>query len=102
MNLINIKNVDFKKAIEVLIEEYEIYDIRRDIYISYWKTNEHRNQGEATAYIPTRDTLEEIMYEAKKLLDFNAYACVEVLCKDEDYDETLYHYDGIEEKILSY
>ena len=101
MNLINTKNINFKKAIEVIIEEYEIVDIS-DIYISYWKTNEHRNHGIADIYIPTKDTLEGIIYEAKKLLDFNGYACVEVLCKDEDYDEALYHYDGIEEKILSY
>ena len=100
MNLVDIKNVDFKKAIEVLIEEYDIVDIS-DIYISYWKTNEHRNQGIADIYTPTKDTLEGIIYEAKRLRDFYEFACIEVLCKDEDYDECLYHYDGMKELILS-
>ena len=100
MDLVDIKNIDLKKAIEVIIEEYEIASMS-DIYISYWKTNWHRNQGEANIYMPTKDTLEGIMYEAKKLIDLNGYQCVEVLCKDENYDECLYHYDGMKELILS-
>jgi hypothetical protein len=97
MLLVDAKKVNMKNSIENLEREFNI----EDIIIKFWKDEESRDAGLSSIYIPMSNTLQDIIFEAKKLVDRDGYASVEVICKDECDEEVLYFYDSEFEEILS-
>lgn len=98
MLLVDVKNVNMKNSVEKLEKEFNI----EDIIIKFWEDEECRNQGISDLYIPLSDTLQDMIFEAKKLVDRDGKASVEVIFKDEDgEEEVLYFYDTEFEEILS-
>lgn len=98
MLLVDVKNVNMKNSVEKLEKEFNI----EDIIIKFWEDEEYRNQGISDLYIPLSDTLQDMIHEAKKLVDRDGKASVEVIFKDEDgEEEVLYFYDTEFEEILA-
>ena len=98
MLLVDVKNVNMKNSVEKLEKEFNI----EDIIIKFWEDEGCRNQGISDLYIPLSDTLQDMIFEAKKLVDRDGKASVEVIFKDEDgEEEVLYFYDTEFEEILS-
>lgn len=100
MDLKNISEVkNMEKVMADLINEYN----SEDLTVKYWETEEERDAGISSLYIPMETTLEGIIYEAKRLIDRECYASTEVIFNDEDGEETvLYFYDAVDEMILAY
>lgn len=98
MYLVDVKNVNVTESIERLSNKFNI----EDAYVKFWKDEECRDQGISDLYIHMSDNLQGIIHEAKKLIDRDGYASVEVIAKDEDgEEEVLYFYDAKLEEILA-
>ena len=71
-----------------------------NLLIKYWVDEEAREEGLSEIYVPTTNTFADVMYEARRLIDRDGYASVEVIIPDEENEEVLYFYDGITEEIM--
>ena len=97
MYLVDVKNINLTESIERLSNKFNI----SDVYVKFWEDEEYRDQGISDLYIHMSDDLQGIIYEAKKLIDRDGYASVEVIAKDEaGEEEILYFYDAKLEEIL--
>ena len=72
----------------------------KDLMIKYWENEEMREAGLSELYAPTANTLPEIIFEAKRLVDRENFASVEVVIPSNEDEEVLYFYDGITEEIF--
>ena len=97
MNLVAVKNVNMDNTIKELEREFNI----DDIIIKFWEDEECRNAGLSSISIPLSDTLQDIIFEAKKLVDRDGYASVEVISREDGEEEVLYFYDSEFEEILA-
>ena len=97
MQLVDVKNVNMKNSVERLVKEFNI----EDIIVKFWEDEECRDQGLSDLYIPISDNLQDIIFEAKKLVDRDSKASVEVISREDGEEEVLYFYDSEFEEILS-
>jgi hypothetical protein len=60
-----------------------------DIIIQYWITERDRDSGESSIHIPSGETEDDVIEEAKQMfLNYN-YAAVEVIYEEEE--DVIYH-----------
>ena len=96
MELKNIKNVKLEEVISFLEQEFDGYDLT----IKFWEDEECRDHGISSIYTPQSSDLYGIFNEAKKLVDRDGKASVEVITSDNE--DVLYFYDAVSEEVLSY
>lgn len=94
MELVNVKEVIMKDVLEFLEEEFDISNIK----IKFWEDKEVREMGISSIHSPLSNELQEIIFEAKRLVDRDGKASVEVISEEDE--EVLYFYDGVTEQIL--
>ena len=98
MKLVDMKSINVTESIERLANEFNI----EDTIIKFWADEECRDQGLSEIYIPMSNDLQGIIHEARKLIDRDGFASVEVLNRDEEgEEEVLYFYDAEYEEILA-
>ena len=78
-----------------------IKDGKPYFYIKFWEDEERRDQGESDIFMQEFETKEEAIKQARKLVDRDGFASVEVFytpkgdVKEND-DELVFGYDGVE------
>lgn len=69
--------------------------------IKFWRTKECRERGNSEIYDVKYTDKYDLISIAKRMVDRDGVACVEVVEKEGYYDEeVLYVYDGVEEYIF--
>ena len=81
--------------------EEKIEDDKPYYYIKFWEDEERRDQGESDIFMQEFETKEEAIKEARKLVDRDGFASVEVFYTpkgdvNENDDELVFGYDGVE------
>lgn len=90
----DIKQVDLDNVIDSLEEKYKVDDLD----IVFWEDEDCRKQGISTdGYAPVASNIEELIKEAKDLVDDWGYACVEIQNKNR---LAIYFYDEEDELIV--
>lgn len=96
MELINLNFENVNNMIGALEEEFEV----ENLTIKYWDNDFNREEGISSIATHSEDNLQDLIFEAKRLVDRDGKSAVEIVSiEDEEY--VLYFYDVSSEQIAS-
>ncbi len=72
----------------------------KELMIKYWENEELREEGISELYDPNTNNLNEAIAMARKLIDREGFASVEVVVPSNEDEEVLFFYDGVTEELF--
>lgn len=72
-------------------------DDDKEYHIKYWLTEEDREEGFSDIFIDSFDNKQEAIMRARKMVDRDGVASVEVFDADDVTEQPVYFYDGVDE-----
>lgn len=97
MRLKPIINLNIGDAIKNLDSMFDV----KDLTVLYWEDQDSRDMGISNLYFHTGETIKDIIHEAKRFVDRDCVACIEVIHQGISGDKVIYFYDGNLEEILN-